>query len=245
MLIKGMALEILVYNRPWITVSSDVDLVLGIEADGFIDADRMELDDLVGSYSLEYDFVEHHDVTMNGILPIDFQRVWADARATGYHGQPCFIMSVEDMLISLCINSCRRRYFRLKSLCDIAETVRQREEIDWLLLAEKARTYRCNHIVYTALLATQATLGCPLPDSLRQDLALSPRRSRMIRSEIEKRVSQPLFGSQSFRKILGRPVDPSLMLPYLSYRWDQIVRRIWYVWRTRKTPMGLLDTDVA
>jgi hypothetical protein len=244
MLIKGTALEILVYDRPWATTTRDIDVVLDIDAGGFSKADQAAFHDLAGGYSLEYDFGTHHDVTMNGILPVDFQKVWADAQTSCYHDQPCLVMSMEDMLISLCVNSCRKRYFSLKSLLDIAETIRNCKGLDWQIVTAKARTYRCSYIVYTALLATQITIGSQLPVTLQRDLSVSPLRARIILLEIERRVSRPLFEPKPSADILGRSIDTSLFLPYLTYRWDQILKRWWFVLRTRKQPMGLLDKGV-
>jgi hypothetical protein len=243
MLIKGIALEILVYDRPWLTTANDIDIILRINPAEFADEDQAQFESLTTGLSLEYDFIEHHDVTMNGILPVDFQRVWADASPIIYRGQSCLIMSAEDMLITLCINSCRKRYFRLKSLLDIAETIQRCPDIRWQEVSRKARAYQCNHMVYTALLSAQATLDCQLPTALLGDLEVSSIRSRLISSWIEKSISHPLFVQEPTRRILGRAVGTSLTLPYLSYRWDQLIRRAWFVWRTRDRPMGLIEEE--
>jgi len=79
---------------------------------------------------IECDLPGHHDVDMNGVLPVRFDRIWEAARAVDFHGQEAFVMAPEDLLLSLCINSCRKRYFRLKHLFDIAETV-HRLDLDW------------------------------------------------------------------------------------------------------------------
>jgi hypothetical protein len=74
-------------------------------------------------HGFEYDFFEHHDVTMNGVLPVDFQAIWQEAVAVDYRGERTLVMRTEDLLLAVCINACRKRFFRLKSLFDIAEIV--------------------------------------------------------------------------------------------------------------------------
>ena len=85
-----------------------------------------------------------------------------DARSFPFQVNELLLMSTEDMLLSLCINSGRKRFFRLRSLVDIAETVNRGPELDWPMLVDKARAYQCSHIACPALLVTQTALGCDL-----------------------------------------------------------------------------------
>ena len=95
------------------------------------------LPDLVNAH-IEYDYYTHHDITMNATLRVDFDRIWRDSLSGNWENRPIRLMSWEDMLIALCINSCRKRFFRLKALCDVAETVnRGAAQLDWELFLTK------------------------------------------------------------------------------------------------------------
>lgn len=209
MLLKGLALDLLVYREPWVTVSKDADLLLRPEPGRRLAQDEREVRRSLYRSGIECDLPGHHDVDMNGVLPVRFDRIWAAARAVGFHGQEAFVMAPEDLLISLCINSCRKRYFRLKHLFDIAETV-HRLEIDWDRLAARAREDRCEAIVYTALHVAQETLGCEVPD-----LDVPRLRMLLIRRLVARWLRRGSLDSR-----------PPAWLPYASYRPEQALRSL-------------------
>ena len=227
--IKGAAHEILVYEQPWYITANDLDLIIKLDPAKFKETDRWVLEDLKVDIPLEYDFMTHHDVTMNGVLPIDFHMIWGDARGIRYKEQQVYVMSPEDMLIAACINSCRKRYFRLKAMFDIAEITNKFPDMDWTELLRKAKAYQCNNIVYTALWATNGTIGCEAPASVYSDLNVNPFRAQIINRLIERQSSHPLTDPISEKRIFGRRASLSLVLPYASYRWDQTLKKIAYV----------------
>jgi hypothetical protein len=222
MLLKGAALDLLVYAEPWVTSSRDTDLLVR-PLPGFRSGpEERELRSALYRQGIECDLDKHHDVDMNGVLPIPFARIWQDARPIDFRGRDAWVMSPEDLLISLCINSCRKRFRRLKSLFDIAETVRRGAdpawEIDWERLTSKARDYRCEGIVFAALLTTAETVGCGLPEGFLESLgSLSPLRSALLRSLVARALRT---GS------LAEPEAGGLLLSYASYRWGQAWRSL-------------------
>lgn len=226
MVLKGAALDLVVYDEPWYTVADDVDLVLRCRRDGpefeWVREQAKQLRDS----SIEFDFYEHHDVTMNGVLRIDFERIWRNAVPVDFQGCRALLMPVEDLLLSVCINSCRKRYFRLRSLCDIAECIARHRELDWDIFVRRVRECDSGSIVYTALLVTKWTIGCDIPPGLLDSLGVNPVRLRLLRSLVYLllRVGS-LF---SFVCHSGdRRIDPSLCLSYASYRWSQAGLSLW------------------
>ena len=233
MVIKGAAHEITVYDQPWYTTANDLDIIIKLDALDFKQGDRWELEDLKRDISMEEDFMVHHDVTMNGILPIDFSMIWEDACQIRFRDQKVFVMSPEDMLITACINSCRKRYFRLKALFDIAEISYKFPDMNWTEFARKAKAYQCNNIVYTALWVTKETLGCAIPASVFADLNINHRRAQIIHRLINRISAHPLMYPNSERRIFKRRASLSIVLPYASYNFDQAIRKFGYVWSTR------------
>ncbi|HWN44402.1 MAG TPA: nucleotidyltransferase family protein [Thermoanaerobaculia bacterium] len=212
MLLKGTALDLLVYREPWVTTSKDSDLLLRPAPGRRLSDDEREVRLSLYRSGIECDLLRHHDVDMNGVLPVRFDRIWESALPVDFHGQEAFVMSPEDLLISLCINSCRKRFFRLKHLFDIAETVR-RLDIDWDRLAACAREDRCEGIVYAALHVTKETLGCEVPDGALESLGVPRSRVLLIRRLVARFLRRGSLGS-----------PPSPLLPYASYRWGQALR---------------------
>ncbi|MFQ5576314.1 MAG: nucleotidyltransferase family protein, partial [Anaerolineae bacterium] len=131
MLIKGGALDVLVYDRPWYTVPHDIDLVLKLKPEELPPATEAEIRHFFHKTGIEFDYFAHHDVTMNGVLPVDFGQIWDRAVKITLHGQPVWVMAPEDMLLAACINGCRKRFFRLKSLCDTAEIINKYPGLNW------------------------------------------------------------------------------------------------------------------
>lgn len=212
MLLKGTALDLLVYREPWVTASKDADLLL--RPGRRLAEDEKAVRRSLYRSGIECDVPRHHDLDMNGVLPVRYDRIWAAARRVDYHGQEAFVMANEDLLISLCINSCRKRFFRLKHLFDIAESTR-RLELDWDRLAARAREDRCEGIVYTALHVTRETLGCEVPAGALEALRVPPPRVLLIRRLVSRWMRH---GS------LETP--PPAWLPYASYRWEQALRSL-------------------
>jgi hypothetical protein len=226
MLLKGLALDRLVYREPWVTTSRDADLLLRPEPGRRLADDEREVRRSLYRSGVECDLLEHHDVNMNGVLPVSFERIWSAARAIPFldsGGPEVFVMAPEDLLISICINNCRKRFLRLKGLFDLAESARRLEGLDWGKVAARAREDRCEGIVYTALLAARATVGCELPDGALEALAVGPVRARLLRSLVAG-----FLRTGSLAAIDGTGAAPSsglsLLLPYASYRWEQALR---------------------
>jgi hypothetical protein len=217
MLLKGAALDLVVYERPWYTISSDVDLVIRRRKDEVSAKELQDLWALIRRYgNFECDFFHHHDVTMNGVLAIDFQGIWDDAVTVRSEGLNLFLMSPENMLIAACINCCRRRFFRLKALCDIQEVIAKFPAIDWDKVCSKAKEYRCQGILYTAFQTAAMTLGCKVPSRVIAKLSVGSIRKAAIRH-----LSCPMgFCSEpsifSGVKIFDKTVGRAAFLPYVA-----------------------------
>jgi hypothetical protein len=236
MLLKGAALDRVVYDRSWYTTSADVDVVIRPRPDEVAEKARKEINAfLQGFPSFEFHYFEHHDVQMNGALEVDFERIWRDAVPTPFGEQTVFVMAPEDLLIAACINSCRKRFFRLKALCDIAETTRKCTDLRWEEVVRKARAYQCAGIVYAALFIADLTVGCRLPAGVLDDLAVGPVRAAVIRFLGRRMAARSLSALYSGVQVFGKPLGLSLVLPYVTYRWHQ-------VWQNVGTLQGQLRT---
>lgn len=229
MLVKGGALDILVYSHPWYTTANDIDLIFRLRQAQMTDQVVPRFLAQFQDIHFEYDYFEHHDVTMNGMLPVSFETIWRDATRINFRGHEVWVMSPEDLLIAACINSCRKRFFRLKALRDIAEIVNHYRRIDWEELTGKARAYQCNNIVYGALVVTKLIMGIELPEQVLPALAVPLVRAALIRYLSQKISLASLASLYSGSRLFGREVGRGLLLPYTTYRWNQMWRRIKFV----------------
>jgi hypothetical protein len=219
MLLKGTALDLLVYREPWVAASRDTDLVLRPLAGRELAPDERAVRRALYRSGIECDLLEHHDVTLNGALPVRFARIWEEARPVRFRGVEALVMSPEDLLISLCVNACRKRYFRLKSLFDLAESVRRLQGLDWDRLARRSREHGCAAVVWTALAAARETLDCPLPAGALDGLGVPAFRRRLLGALISR------FLRASSLVSAGDGV--SRLLPYAALR----PRQAWRAFR--------------
>lgn len=237
MAIKGMALDLLVYAQPWYTVH-DVDLILRPVA---------PLDPAVSGEverffwplpGFEYEFDTHHDVTMNGVLAVDFTPIWASARQLEVRGQPLWVMDPVHLVLTAAINSARKRFFHLKQLLAIASLLAHYPTLDGAHLAAHANAYGCAALVYAALRVTATTVGCTLPTGFVAAMAVHPLRVQLI-DRLVSRVIARIYGPpRPTWQLYQRAVDPSLLLPYACYSPAQLLHKACYLWRTRRRPRG-------
>lgn len=232
--VKGAALDVLVYDQMWYTTSDDIDIVFALPNEAALAPELVQILPTLVDAHVEYDYHTHHDITMNATLGVDFDRIWRDSMTGEWENRPIRLMSWEDMLIALCINSCRKRFFRLKALCDVAETVnRGATRLDWELFLAKTRDYGCAAIVYAALLATQVTLGCAVPDEVVDALPVGVARRRTIRRLVTTMSPEAFDSIFTGKQVFGRNLDTALMLQYTTLSWRQLGRKMRFVWRTR------------
>lgn len=229
MLIKGFALNRTIYREPWYTLTADIDVMISSRWADFPAADREDAYQLeIGRNPLEqrmgveYGWFEHHDVSMDGLLPVDFAAIWKEARSFELKGQPALMMSPEHLLLAACINSCRKRFFRLKALCDISEIILS-QRIDWTKFVDTAKEWRSEIIAYTALQAVTLTLGCTVPSSLSTELGVHSARRRVIRFLAERQSFSTLAGLSGTGHFLGRHLGLGLLLPFATYN----IRQLW------------------
>lgn len=226
MLIKGGALNMLKNGANRYTVSRDVDLIIRSRKEELSSGVLTQIHQLTDGYPLEFDFYGHHDIDMNGALPIDWGRVWVDAIPVQYRGRDFYIMSQEDALIASCINACRKRYFNLKALCAIDSRLRDEAGFRWNELAEKSHAYQVNGIVYAALVVAERVMGSPVPKDRINRLRSSGTRAAIV-SLLSKNLSfSSLSSLYSGASVAHRKLGASLLLPYASYRGDQIWRKL-------------------
>lgn len=229
MLIKGAALNFTVYQDFFGYVMGDTDLILGNKREAV--SEQEDREDIAFfqqlSTAMEWERFQHHDVNRNNTLPIDFTKIWSKAQATTFKGQKVMFMAPEDTLLALCINSCRKRFFRLKSLSDIAETIHYFKELDWTLFVENVKQYGCQHIVYTALLVTALTLKIDLPPGVLKQFNIGWLRATVISLVIKylyKRVSLHSLSPSAGKVILGKKINPTLILIFMACNWFQFFK---------------------
>ncbi len=231
MLVNDTAMDTVVYNQPWFANQNDIDVIVRPGNGDISENDRKEAARFLKGkkWVVECGYLRHHDMDLDGVLPLDFERIWNDARRISSPYGEVFIMSPEDMLIAACVNSCRKRFFRLKALCDIAEIIGKHSALNWDALTDKANAYGCSNIVYTALLVARETLGCEFPGRALEGLPVMPARAAVVRgvlNYLNRRTSLASLYPFSVEDPAHRAVNVSLILPYVTYSRYQFWQKV-------------------
>jgi hypothetical protein len=241
MLIKGAALDAVVFQTPWHVVSLDIDLIIREPVEDV----PKPISDQIWSFNrdgpFECDFACHHDLSIDGVLPIDYREIWRDARRVTVQGQDVYVMCPEDMLIATCINSCRRRFFQLKSLYGIREILAGFKDLDWDRVAKKAANYQCRAIVYAALTVARLAVDANVADASLRLLKVGFVQAAIIRFLAGRRSFTPVTGRNVvmnerqytlWTKRVASLANLSVILPYAAYTWRQRTARLRWLSQT-------------
>jgi hypothetical protein len=255
MVVKGAAYDHLYYQESWYTISGDVDLVFDVWPDtpaGDDEKSVLESIDAInvsrGSFQafIEFDLFMHHDISMNEVLSVTGEMLWAAAEPIELLGYPVWVLPAEEQLLTAAINSCRKRYFYLKSLLDMAVILETNPGLDWPSVLRIARRWQANTILYTALAVMKRTIGGDLPEDIMDNLKVNPLRRRVIDALIVRLLGKPLLelARGSPYTIFGRSASRTLLLTYASYPLSVLLRKIREVWRAWRQPPPAIPPPV-
>jgi Uncharacterised nucleotidyltransferase len=198
LLLKHTAYHLKLKSLYDMTMSDDFDLVVrpraeAAEIDGkpylwsahnISDATWKIIVELTESYDprlrllhLEVDNRLHHDVVWNGVIPIDFRRIWTDADVHQVKGKSVYVPDIHDLIVISAVNIFRKPFLRLRNILEIHELIRAEKKLDWDALSAKVRSYQCGHLVYSALDATRTILGTDIRDADLKALKPMPFRT--------------------------------------------------------------------
>ena len=121
---------------------------------------------------------------------IDLDGLWERARPALIGGVEALVLSVEDLLLHLCLHAAFDHQFFLgfRACWDIRQTIQHHDsEIDWEQLLHRARQWGVSKYVYLTLHLAQDLLGAAVPThaitSLRPD-GFDPRLMAWAKAEL-------------------------------------------------------------
>jgi hypothetical protein len=234
MLLKGAALDAIVYGHPEYALALDIDILVRRSRQDLGRERAQRLWNLNATGPFEVAMGKHHDLDLGGLFPVDYASLWEHARAVEVQGIPTRVMGAADMLVFACVNSGRKRFFHPRNLYALRTLVEDQGPIDWSEVARSAERHRCGNFVYAALLSAARWLEVEIPADLRTLLRVGPGRAALIRSL----VARMSFASLEMRTTLLRNRSPkagirerrkwqtSALLPFACYSGAQLWHRI-------------------
>ncbi len=192
---KGPALAELAYGSVSARLSGDLDLLVrpgdvervaaGLEARGYVEQTRHRtgrpLDAAEDAWyrhvQAEYVYLRPRDgmvVEPHWTLAprplaveLDMAGIWQRTRRFRLAGREVPGLALEDLVLALCVHGSKHEWTELRWICDIAELVARRPEIDWPLALERAQAQGCARMLRLGLALAERVLGEPLPEPAR------------------------------------------------------------------------------
>jgi hypothetical protein len=244
MLVKGAsAVRRLVDESYEFTMFNDSDAVVRPMPDAAGEWDAGRTRGAVDAYYrvhertlFEIDNRIHHDANMHGVIPIDFDRIWADAEGVPVDGGVIYIPNKHDLLINSCINFIRTKKFKLRKLHDINELIDGYDSADWEEVARRARGYRCSLLVYSTVQATNSVLGCELDGAALELLRPGALRAWSI-GHVARRLSPQVEDRPRGRSPWSFTFRAISLSARQFFRWYWLNKIVFLARRHRRYPL--------
>ncbi len=118
----------------------------------------------------------------------DEEYFWSRAQMVDLEFGTVTAIAPEDLLLYLCVHAAKHGWIALGSICDVAETIRARPEIDLIAILDEATTLGSRRMFLTGILLAHELVGAPVNPVV---VAIA-RRDRAVDS-LAKRVASQLF----------------------------------------------------
>jgi hypothetical protein len=114
---------------------------------------------------------------------LDTNRLWDRLSQVSLGGSTVLVFSPEDLLLFLCVHGAYHLWVRLGWVCDVAESIRVHEDMDWDLLMGRADASGSKRMLFLGLLLASDLLGADLPNrvlnNVRSDATISALAAKM------------------------------------------------------------------
>ena len=213
---KGPALAMHSYGSLTLRVFSDLDILLQKQdvlkakellfAPGYRSPHklRMAQEKALLRFHSEYGLIQQETRTLVELLwritprafPLflNLRDFFGRLERTAAEGREIWGLVPEDFILFLCLHGTQHAWERLCWICDLAETIRREEKIDWELLWIRARKYHCERMVKLGLFLAWSLLQAPLPQEIGRKLENDPFTCNLadkVKARLFRRNFQP------------------------------------------------------
>lgn len=158
-------------------------------------------------------------------FPMTEERFWSLLQSRHLGGVKVAVIPPEEMLQFLCIHGARHHWIILKWVCDVAEMIRQRPDLQWSRLITQAEDLGNLRILWLGLHLANRVLDAPLPVEVLRQMAADP----MVES-LSRQVQQGWFQEQE-RGGWEENVAVRTYLIDIKERWqDRLLRFLYFYW---------------
>jgi Uncharacterised nucleotidyltransferase len=144
----------------------------------------------------------HWRITPRSTSVIEPKHFWERLETDQLAGVSFANLSLEEWLPILCVHGSRHRWERLAWLCDVAEIMRLRPNLDWDNVIQRSKVLVCQRMLFLGILLAHRLLNAPLPPAIQQKMQANPEVMILV-NEIHQQL---WFESNVSDKFLGKTV---------------------------------------
>jgi hypothetical protein len=149
----------------------------------------------------QYDFIApatripielHWDVTSAHFATnFDLMGIWKRLRHVDLAGTEVLTLCPEDTLLTLCAHGSKHIWSRLAWVCDVAEMVRDGDDLDWDIILESARSVSCERLLSLGLTLAESLLDARMPQIFLTDMRRDRRVLPIANSLADRLLAEP------------------------------------------------------
>jgi hypothetical protein len=134
----------------------------------------------------------HWEVTREPFATnFDLMGMWKRLRRVDLAGTEVLTLCPEDTLLTLCTHGSRHIWSRLAWVCDVAEMVRDGDDLDWDTILESARSVSCERLLSLGLALAESLLGVRMPQIVLTDMRRDRRVPSIANSLADRLLADP------------------------------------------------------
>lgn len=238
---KGLALASGIYGNMALREAGDLDLLvrrsdmpaviellrrLGYEADPPMDAGR-EKSELNSKYCYHLGFTESRSSIVVephwGLMPRFYSPrlddwtagLWDRLETQDIFGVPAAAVAAHDLPILLTVHASRHLWGQLNWVCDLAELIRRRPELEWQKTVQSAEAIGQGRVLRVGLHLTADLLGAEMPAAIADAVRGDRSAARLARRAAQWLLSGQDAGDFSRTRFIIRSMD----LPADRFSW--------------------------
>ena len=141
--------------------------------------------------------VEVHWSFMESFFGFDYktEEVFRRSQIISIHGKDVRTLSVEDLLVVLCVHGSKHYWKRLSWICDVGKLV-QAQPIDWNAVVKLAEKSGCRRMLALGLLLAKDLLKMDLPEQIQQ-LIEREKEIESLAEKLKSRIFKDDFSADS------------------------------------------------
>ncbi|NJR40337.1 MAG: nucleotidyltransferase family protein [Leptolyngbyaceae cyanobacterium CSU_1_4] len=144
----------------------------------------------------------HWRITPRSTSVIEPKHFWERLEPDLFAGTRIANLSLEEWLPILCVHGSRHRWERLTWLCDIAEIMRLRPNLDWDAVIARSQILVCQRMLFLGVLLAHRLLDAPLPIAILQKMQAHSE----VLTLVNRTYQQLLYETKVSDQFLGKTI---------------------------------------